>query len=469
MAMHFGRAVLALMKNKRPNTRGPRVSKPAGRMISTRGRSLGGKMQFSGHRSERSHSGWRGEAIIACPWRAPAVSPCVHTRHALQGLVFAVHHVVLAIVASLLAPPGAHAANIEIRHPDAAPALVTVDGDLELGDIEIFRSKITALSKASVAFRSDGGSLLAGIRIGMLIRVKNFNTIVPDAAQCASACAVAWLGGAHRFLGVGSKVGFHAAYVQKAGATTESGPGNAVLGAYLDQIGLPEDAIVYITQAAPSSMKWLNMEEAAQHGIDVALLPPPDAAASPDPNAAPSQEPQTSLAGRATALVQSLAARWSEPNTETMRALEDLYVDKVFYHGKLTSRQAILAEKHHFAELWPQRNYRIRPHSVSATCNPTSEMCRVQGIMERDLANPVTDTKSHDVTSFDYSVAISGESLKIAAETSSVTKLPDPSSGLNPLTSVQEGLERLLAQVSRIRQVSQPPDGQVKPSAPIRR
>jgi hypothetical protein len=34
---------------------------------------------------------------------------------------------------------------------------------------------------------------------------------------------------------------------------------------------------------------------------------------------------------------------------------------------------------------------------------------------------------------------------------------------------VQEGLERLLAQVSRIRQVSQPPDGQVRSSAPIRR
>ena len=166
-------------------------------------------------------------------------------RVGLMGLVFwglvisvrrilAIH--VLALLACLLARPAAQAANIEVKHLDAAGALVIVEGDLELGDIEVFRSKVGPLSKASVAFRSDGGSLLAGIRIGMLIRVKNFNTIVPDAAQCASACAVAWLGGAHRFLGVGSKVGFHAAYVQKAGAATESGPGNAVLGAYLDQI-----------------------------------------------------------------------------------------------------------------------------------------------------------------------------------------------------------------------------------------
>jgi hypothetical protein len=375
---------------------------------------------------------------------------------------------VLAIVFSLLALQAARAANIEVRHLDTAAALIMVEGDLELGDIEIFRSRVAGLSKATVAFRSDGGSLLAGIRIGMLIRVKGFTTIVPDAAQCASACAVAWLGGAHRFLGVGSKVGFHAAYVQKAGTTTESGPGNAVLGAYLDQIGLPEDAIVYITQAAPNSMKWLNMEDAAQHGIEVALLPPPDVP-PPDSNAAASQDqPQQSLAGRATGLVLSLAAHWSEPNAETLRALEDLYVDKVFYHGKLTPRQAVLADKRHFADRWPQRTYKIRPRSVSATCNAASEVCRVQGTMDRELANPATNTKSHDVASFDFNIARSGDALKIAAETSSVSKLSDPSSGSNPLTSVQRGLERLLAQVSRIRQVPPgPPDGQIRPSAPI--
>src|ERR1700692_435640 len=213
---------------------------------------------------------------------------------------------------SLVAPHAARAANIDVKQMGAAVPVVIVEGDLELGDIELFRSKVAPLAKATVAFRSDGGSLLAGIRIGMLIRVRNFTTVVPEGAQCASACAVAWLGGAHRFLGMGSKVGFHAAYVQKAGGTAESGPGNAVLGAYLDQIGLPEDAIVYITQASPSSMKWLSMEEAAQHGIDVELLPSPDAVPRPAPNAAansPSQEqPQTSLAGRATSLVLTLAA-----------------------------------------------------------------------------------------------------------------------------------------------------------------
>jgi len=386
----------------------------------------------------------------------------------LIGLVLAVRYVII-IAWLFAAAAGARAANIEVKNLEATTALILVEGDLELTDIEAFRNKVAPLSKATVAFRSDGGSLLAGIRIGMLIRVKNFIAVVPDGAQCASACAVAWLGGVRRFLGTGSKVGFHAAYVQKAGATTESGPGNAVLGAYLDQIGLPEDAIVYITQAAPNSMKWLTLDEAAQHGIDVALLPPPDSGRSPEPNAVASQEPPPpGLVGRATGMVLALAARWSLPNTETLRALDEFYVEKVFYHGKVIPRQAVLLEKLQFAERWPQRSYKVRPHSMTVSCNAASGMCRVQGIMDRELSNPKTSTKSRDVTSFDYSLARSGEALRIASETSAVSKLPTPPDG-NPLTSVQKGLERLLAQVSRLRPTPAPPEGPIRPNSPVPR
>jgi hypothetical protein len=379
--------------------------------------------------------------------------------------------ILLAVVALLFAVPVAQAASIDVRSSGGAMALVMVEGDLELTDIEAFRNKVASVGKAAVAFRSDGGSLLAGIRIGMMIRVHNFTTVVPDASQCASACAVAWLGGVHRFLGQGAKVGFHAAYVQqKTGVTAESGPGNAVLGAYLDQIGLPEDAIVYITQASPNTMKWLSMEEAAQHGIDVALLPPPETIQPPGPNnpvpnvvasipsAVASQEqpqPQTSLAGRATALVFALAARWSEPNGETLRALDNLYVDKVFYHGKITPRQAVLTEKRVFAERWPQRTYKIRPHSVTVSCNASTEMCRVQGVMDRELVNPTTSAKSRDVTNFDLSIAVGGPAPKVAAETSTVNKIPEPTDESSPLTSF---VARLFSQVSKIRQAAPPTD-----------
>jgi len=71
--------------------------------------------------------------------------------------------------------------------------VVLMDGDLEPTDSDQFRSKTNFLSKAIIAFRSDGGSVVAGIQIGESIRLKGFTTFVPENARCASACALAWL------------------------------------------------------------------------------------------------------------------------------------------------------------------------------------------------------------------------------------------------------------------------------------
>jgi hypothetical protein len=195
---------------------------------------------------------------------------------------------VCVIILLLLALTGAEAADVDVKHLDSGPALIVIEGDLELGDIETFRTKAALLppAGATVEFRSKGGSLLAGIRIGALIRTKKFTTVVPDGAQCASACALAWLGGTRRFVGQHSNIGFHTAYIFKPAGPVESGPGNAILGAYLNQLGLSEEAILYVTQAAPTSMQWMSVEEAAEHGIAVALLPPSRSASESNSNGA---------------------------------------------------------------------------------------------------------------------------------------------------------------------------------------
>src|SRR5262249_20831050 len=133
-----------------------------------------------------------------------------------------------------------------------------------------FAAKTAPLSSAFVAFSSDGsGSLVAGLRIGEAIRRKRFSTIVPDGRRCASACALAWLSGVERFIGTSGKDSFHAAY---DAASDESGVGTAVVDAYLSKIGLPYEAVIYITQTASNEMTWLNMSDAAQRGIRVTLL-----------------------------------------------------------------------------------------------------------------------------------------------------------------------------------------------------
>jgi len=175
----------------------------------------------------------------------------------------------ISIASILFVTTPAAAATITVRPqtPDR-PIVVVVEGSLAAFDEDQFAAKTAPLSTAFVAFSSDGGSLLAGLRIGEAIRRKGFSTIVPDGRRCASACALAWLGGVERFIGTSGKISFHAAYDSASG---ESGVGNAVVDAYLSKIGLPYEAVIYITTAS-NEMTWLNMSDAAQRGIRVTLL-----------------------------------------------------------------------------------------------------------------------------------------------------------------------------------------------------
>jgi hypothetical protein len=145
-----------------------------------------------------------------------------------------------------------------------------VEGPLLAVDEDQFAATTAPLTSAFVAFSSDGGSLVAALGIGEAIHRKGFSTIVPDGRRCASACALAWLAGVERFIGTDGRIGFPA--VSDSASEKESGITNTVVGTYLAKIGLPYEAAIYITQAAPSEMTWLNMSDAAQRGIRVTLL-----------------------------------------------------------------------------------------------------------------------------------------------------------------------------------------------------
>jgi hypothetical protein len=172
------------------------------------------------------------------------------------------------ILFSLLAATTARAATFEVLSlgPNK-PSLVTVSGTFDLNDKDVFLRKIGSLSSAIVAFDSDGGSLLAGLQIGEIIRMKNFTTVVLDQTRCASSCALAWLGGTKRFMGSTAQIGFHAAYNSETRQITSGG--NALVGAYLNKIGLPSAAVIYITAASPDTLAWLSKSDAEKMGIDV--------------------------------------------------------------------------------------------------------------------------------------------------------------------------------------------------------
>ena len=87
------------------------------------------------------------------------------------------------------------------------------------------------------------------------------------------------------------------------------------------------------------------------------------------------EQSQASSEQRATDFVRALALRWSGPNENALRSLDELYADEVRYHGKLIPRKLVVLDTKRFAERWPERNYTIRPGSISATCVEPSEVC----------------------------------------------------------------------------------------------
>lgn len=166
----------------------------------------------------------------------------------------------------------AFAADIHVAATGTPLKMILVQGEIVYGDADRFLDIARSVDIGSVLLESPGGNLFEGLVIGRAIRSSGFTTGVAPGTACASACGLAWLGGTTRYMDPTALVGFHAAYIEKNGRVSESGVGNALVGAYLNELGFGFDAVVFASSAAPNEMNWLNAAKAQQAGIDVVLL-----------------------------------------------------------------------------------------------------------------------------------------------------------------------------------------------------
>jgi hypothetical protein len=181
-------------------------------------------------------------------------------------------HAIRAILIVLLFLPSINAAlGAQIgRKAGSDFDLIGLQGEIKSEDVATFRSVASASGKAVIVLDSGGGAALAGIEMGKLIHLKHFATFVPEDTLCASSCALMWLAGNPRLIAPGGTVGFHAVYIpQGDGTLMTSGSGNALVGAYLDQLGFSGDVIAYVTHAPPERMGWLSEGTARAIGLDV--------------------------------------------------------------------------------------------------------------------------------------------------------------------------------------------------------
>jgi uncharacterized protein YraI len=181
---------------------------------------------------------------------------------------------VALVAAAIGLPHGSLASTITVHEPDASGRVfVDVVGELNIGDEKTFEKKTANRRNVIVTLISAGGNPLPAIEMGKLIRKHAMTTFVPGNRLCASACALIWLAGKPRTLESNARVGFHAAYNRHTGQ--ESGAGNALVGAYLNEIGLSSKAILGMTSHGPTEMAWLTDDRAKAWGLALETMQPP--------------------------------------------------------------------------------------------------------------------------------------------------------------------------------------------------
>jgi hypothetical protein len=168
--------------------------------------------------------------------------------------------------AAVLALSSAHPAAAAVITKKADPRgidLITIEGELELKDDAAFVKAAADSSRAIVFLSSPGGRLAPALEIGATVHRKGFSTVA--VRDCASACGIIWLAGSSRYVQPRARVGFHRVSTVDLGSSASAG--NALVGAYLNTLGLGASVIRYVVDAAPEEMKWLTPADAKTLGL----------------------------------------------------------------------------------------------------------------------------------------------------------------------------------------------------------
>jgi hypothetical protein len=253
---------------------------------------------------------------------------------------------VLSALAAFVAP-AVDAATITV-----SPDMVTVDGELTTDDVATFEALTRGRQGQGVQLKSPGGAAIAGVRLGEIIRARKMATFVMHDTLCASACAIAWLGGVGRAISTDhAGVGFHGVY--NADTLQPSGAGNAIVGSFLGKLGLSDAAIAYITNPGAEDMQWLTAADARALGIDATAVECRRGnctftsinTGATGIIAAPPKESQSETERSVATVIERLQEIWSGDPDRYLQVANDVCEDTIRYYGKYQSRDEVVADK----------------------------------------------------------------------------------------------------------------------------
>lgn len=170
----------------------------------------------------------------------------------------------------LAMPAFALAAEMTFTAQPAGTGYISVRGDIEDWDLQRFSALAAEHPEARlVVLESPGGRLQPALEIGTIIRQRGMWTAA--LGECASACAYIWMAGKPLVVSANTHLGFHSPYNGQDDGSISS-VGNALVGAYLNQLGYAANVIAYATIADPKDMQWLTPRDAILLGLDITYV-----------------------------------------------------------------------------------------------------------------------------------------------------------------------------------------------------
>ena len=151
-------------------------------------------------------------------------------------------------------------------------------GEIQNGDVEKLDSVISAQPKrkhVAVYLGSDGGDLYEGMRLGLYFRAHGIKTSLEGEMVCASACALAFLGGTDskgkmwRSSSTNARLGFHA-FRSAQRAAISSDDVQAVVAdilAYGRRIDAPVELLILNFMTPSDQITWIPNDVICQLGI----------------------------------------------------------------------------------------------------------------------------------------------------------------------------------------------------------
>ena len=355
--------------------------------------------------------------------------------------------IVVAWVVLLLGSPALAGVSTRTVSLDSGGTVVLIEGEFEFRDDPLELAKAVLLSGAKVVtFNSNGGNVHAAMQYGRAIRRLGLRTVQIRSAQCASACALAFVGGQSRAAEPGS-IGVHrSSFSDDAGLDGQSAVAavqavTAEILTYLIEMGVDPKLLQLSLSTDSSDMRYLTSSEMTQ--LQVTLLQSIEANDSRVAETrAPSQQPSSSSdfgsgdddGAKAIEFIAKYHEAWSGPANKAMGFMQSAYADNVAFYGKILTRDEVLKDKATFLDRWPKRAYSVRHGSERFACGLT---CSGSAIVEWFAFSPKRAKTSSG--SAEISIVWNPRTGKIETENSKVLETDRG----------QKGPDRIIAQWQR--------------------